>query len=335
MAMFESLTGYTLRDPALLLVLGLVPLALWIGLRRGAPAVRFAPGGLFDDGGLGLPRTWRVRWRSLPRVLQVLGIACVVLAFARPAEREALPQRAVGLDILLCLDTSSSMSSRDMDQRRTRLDVARDAAARFIEGRPHDRIGLITFARFPDVRCPLTLDHEALTAILGEVRPVEGEGPEDATGIGTAVARAAQVFEAGASPSRVVILLTDGVENVALQGKQGEIPPTHAAQLCERLGVRVYGIVAGVGRRAADGSLVALDTQAMQDMALRTGGTFHRARDADAVDRVYERIDQLETSALEEPRYVLEDRYLPFLILGLVLLALGLVLGATVFEVLP
>lgn len=334
-ALFESLTGCTLRDPLCLLAVLLVPLALWLGLRRGAPALRFAPAALFGPGDGRLPSTWRTRLLGLPRCLEGLGMLAIVVALARPAQRTPLPPAAEGIDILLCLDTSSSMAARDMDRRRTRLDVAREAAARFIAGRPHDRIGLITFARYPDVRCPVTLDHDALTAILRDVAPVPGDGPEDATGIGTAVAKAAQVLGGGEAPSRVVILLTDGAENVALAGKRGEIPPVHAAQLCERLGVRVYGIVAGVGRRGAEGGLVALDTRPIEALAARTGGTFHRARDAGAVERVYERIDQLETATLADPRYVLEDRYLPFLLVGLVLLALGAILGATLLEVLP
>ncbi len=333
-ALFEQLTGLGLRDPGLLACALLLPLALWARLRRGRPAVAFAPSALFA-GGFELPRTWRVRLRALPWILVVSGLVSVVFALARPVEREPLAQRSEGIDILLCLDTSSSMASGDMDRRRTRLEVARDAATQFIAGRPNDRIGLITFARFPDVRCPLTLDHAALTEILAGVAPVDGDGPEDATGIGTAVARAAQVFEESGARSRVVILLTDGAENVALEGKQREIPPVHAAQLCERLDVRVYGIVAGVGRRDTTGAIAPLDTQEIEQLAARTGGAFHRVRDADAVASVYERIDELETAPVEEPRYILADRYLPFLLAGLALLLLGVLLGATWWEVLP
>lgn len=327
---FERLTGLALLDPWLLLSALLVPLPFLIRRRGGAPAIRFAPGTL-----LGLPGSWRVALVGLPRVLQVLGILCAVVALARPAERIRLPIPSEGIDILLCLDTSSSMTANDMDRRRTRLEVARDAAARFIRGRPHDRIGLISFARYPDVRCPLTLDHEALTKILSEVATVPGDGPEDATGIGTAVTRAAQVLEDSGARSRVVILLTDGEENVSLAGTPGEIPPVHAAQLCERLGVRVYAIVAGVGRQGPSGTFVKPDTRPVERLAKRTGGTFHEARDAGAVVTVYERIDELERTTVEEPRYVFEDRYLLFLLAALVLLVGGCLLASTLLEVLP
>ena len=112
---------------------------------------------------------------------------------------------------------------------------------------PDDRIGLVCFARYPDLKCPLTLDHRALGEILDEVTTVESDGPEDATGIGTAVARAAQVLQRGIGESRVVILLTDGEENVATTRTPDEIAPLYAAQLCVELGVKVYAIAAGSG----------------------------------------------------------------------------------------
>ncbi len=331
-ALLERLTGLTLRDPVLLalaLVLPIVVAVRWRSRSR-RPAVTFSSASL-----LGPVHSPRTDLLHLPRLLQVLGLVLLAFALARPAERVRLADETAGIDILLCLDTSSSMRSRDMDAQRTRMDVAKDAAAAFIENRPDDRVGLITFARYAELACPLTLDHDALLTILGSVETVQGEGPEDATGIGAAVAKAAQVLRVGADRSRVVILLTDGEENVAVGDAQGEIPPRHAAQLCERFGVRVYAIAAGAGRRAPDGSLVRIDTQPVEDMALRTGGFLGRARDADAVERVYARIDALETAPVEQARFVLEDRYLLFLLAGVLLLLLGRVLAETWLEVHP
>ena len=272
------------RDPAFLVLLLSLPVALWLGLRTGRPALPFPTLGLWSEG---VPTTLRARLRWVPRLLSLLGLVLVVFALARPVRRTALPPEREGIDILLCVDLSSSMSSLDLDPQRTRLDVARDAAARFIQDRPDDRIGLIGFARYPDLRCPLTLDHDALTLLLRDLRTVTSDGPEDATGLGTAVARAAQVLQRSEAPSRVVIVFTDGEENVALRGRPGEIAPAHAAQLCERQGVRVYPIVAGRGRRDAEGRFVPIDTVPMEELADRSGGTFHLARDAQAVDAVY------------------------------------------------
>lgn len=315
-----------LLDPWLLALALLVPVALW--RRRRAAAVPFAPGTLLAPGPPHLPKSWRVRLLPLPRALQVLALLLAVVALARPARREMLPLRTEGIDILLCLDTSSSMTANDMDRRRTRLEVAKAAAAEFVRGRPEDRIGLISFARYPDVRCPLTLDHEALAGILAGVTTVQGDGPEDATGIGTAVARAAQVLQADEKRERVVILLTDGDENVATQGAPAEIAPSHAAQLCAALGARVYAVAVGAGGPK-------LDTGPLQRMSQKTGGEFHEARDASAVTAVYRQIDALEKTGFDRPRYVIEDRFLSFLIAAIAVFLLGRLLESTVLGVFP
>ncbi|MCE9634656.1 MAG: VWA domain-containing protein [Planctomycetes bacterium] len=341
--LLESMTGLSLRHPWMLLLALLVPVALFLRARRGETSVVF-PGASLPDASMRatpLPISWRVALLPVPPTLQVIALLAAVVALARPVERTPLPLRTDGIDVVLCLDTSSSMTANDMDRSRTRLDVLRDAAARFIAGRPHDRIALVTFARYPDLRCPLTLDHEALGQVLSEVATVVPDGTEDATGIGTAVARAAQVLRASAAPSKVVVLLTDGEENVALVGATatnsalGEIAPSHAAQLCAALGVRVYAVAAGSGRRAADGTSTALDTTQARRLAERTRGAFFEARDADAMDRVYATIDALEKAPLDEPRFVLEDRFLPFLGACVTLLLLARILGATLLDVLP
>jgi Ca-activated chloride channel family protein len=333
-SLFELVTGLTLLHPWMLALALLVPAALRLRRRAGAPSAVFATAALLDDGGPA-PVSWRVRLLAVPVTLQVLGLLCVVVALARPVRSVALPRRTEGIDILLCLDVSSSMTSKDMDLTRTRLQVARDAAAEFVRGRRDDRIGLLTFARFPDVRCPPTLDHEALARFLAEVSPVEADGPEDATGIGTAVARAAQVLGGAAAKSKVVILLSDGEENVAGPQAPAEIAPGHAAQLCKELGVRVYTIAAGVGTVARPGARAPIDTRPVERLAAATGGRFFAARDAGAVAGVYAAIDELEKARVDEPRYVLEDRFLPFVAAALGLLIAGVALRSTVLDVLP
>lgn len=329
-ALFERLTGLTLLEPGLLWLLPLPLLAALVGSRRRLQGVTFAPGALGR-----VPRSWRARLVPLPLVLQVLGLLFFGIALARPATREPLPIQSEGVDILLCLDVSSSMNETDMDGRKTRLEVAREAGAAFVRERPGDRIGLITFARYPDLRCPPTTDHEALLEVLDGTQTVSPDSPEDATGIGGAVARAAAVLADSPSPSRVVILLTDGEENVALRGRTDEIPPAHAAQLCERLGVRVYAIAAGRLRRDVKGKEVPIDTKPVERLARRTGGTFHVARSAGDVVAVYEQIDRLETAPIEAPRYVFGERHRLYLALGILLLALGFLLSAFGLAVSP
>lgn len=330
-AWFEALTGCVLLEPWWLLLALLLPTALLRARRRGEPSVTFAPGPVADD----LPRSWRSRLVRLPEACTALGLASLLTALARPVERVELPLATRGIDIVLCLDASSSMAANDMAPQRTRLDLARDAAIRFVRDRPGDRIGLVRFARFPDVLCPPTLDHPALERFLTELGPVEADSGEDLTGIGTAVGRAAQVLHHGLARSKVVVLLTDGEENVATEETPEEIGPLAAARLCEELGVRVYSIAAGIGKRAADGQLTPLDTSQIRALAERTGGRFFAARDAAAIADVYATIDGLEQTEFEEPRYELLERFLPWLCVGALLVLLARLARATVFEVLP
>ncbi|MFH2001054.1 MAG: VWA domain-containing protein, partial [Planctomycetota bacterium] len=319
-ALLESATGLFMLDPWLLLSALLIPAGFAWHRFRGSPSIRFAPGIFIGRSfqppppGNGIrsteqacfapwPVPWRMRFLWLPQAFHMIGLVLLVFALARPVHRVPVPYETEGMDILLCLDTSSSMTATDMDRQRSRLAVARDAAARFIEGRTHDRIGLLCFARFPDLRCPLTLDHRALKILLADVTTVESDSPEDATGIGTAVARAAQVIRASPSPSKVLILLTDGEENVALAQTPDEIAPVHAAQLCRELGVRVYTIAAGIGTPDPQGHWMPIDTRQVRHLAERTGGCFYEARDAGAIAGVYADIDELEKVELEEPRY--------------------------------
>lgn len=350
-ALLESWTGLYLLDPWMLLLVFLLPLCLRLRRWRGSPTVRFAPSVFFGRALRSVrdvadgppphdeipepPPSWRVRLVSLPRLLMVLGLVVMVFALARPVHRDALPYESEGLDILLCLDISSSMRANDMDRHRTRLEVAKDAASQFITDRPNDRIGLICFARFPDLRCPLTLDHVALKSILKGVTPVISDGSEDATGIGTAVGRAAQVLTSSTADSRVVILLTDGEENVATVQTPEEIAPVHAGQLCEELDVRVYTIAAGFGNPDQSGGWVPIDTKQVEDLAKRTGGRFFKARDAGAVAGVYADIDELERVELEEPRFRIDEKFIPFLTAALIFLLAGRLLQSTILEVLP
>ena len=329
--LLEQLTGLWLLDPWLLLAALLVPLALLLRRRARRPALTFAPAPFLA----GLPRSPRSRLAPLPLVCGTVGMLLLALALARPVARHPLPLESPGIDIMLCLDTSSSMAARDMDPRRSRLDLAREAAARFVAGRRGDRIGLLRFARYPDLLCPLTLDHRALLELLGLVESMDPESPEDRTGIGTVVARAAQILQRSEAASRVVILLTDGKENVATARTRGEIGPARAGGLCAALGIRVYVIAAGEGRRGPGGELVPIDTGQIEKLARITRGRFYRARDADAVDRVYDRIDALEKSGQREPRYRLEERFHLFVAAALALFLLGRVAAFGAGEVLP
>lgn len=328
----ERTVGILFLSPWALVLALLVPAAIWTRLCRGEPATTLSSGAIAGAGGDPLPATLRVRCAALPLVLEAFAVLLAVVALARPVHRSPLPLRAEGIDILLCVDVSSSMDAQDLERGRSRLDAARDAAASFVAARTRDRVGLVSFARWPDVKCPPTLDHRALLGFLESLRTVPGDGGEDATGIGTAVARSAQALADSRARSKVVVLLTDGEENVATVKAKGEIAPSHAAQLCEQLGVRVHAVSVGADAQAVRSTI---DTRPVQRLAERTGGRFFRARDASSLGGVYAAIDEMERTPLDEPRHALEERFAPFLVASLALFAASWTLRATVLRVSP
>ena len=319
--MIEALSFTRLREPAWLLVL-LLPLALWLLDRargRGQATQALGPAYLLPS----MPKAWSFA-PALALSLHGLGLVLLALAMARPVERVALPPEREGVEILLAVDRSSSMEARDLDPARDRLGVAIDAATRFVNARGQDRIGLIAFARYPDLLSPTSLDHDAVLALLSEVEMVERDGPEDLTGIGAAVARAAQVLATREAQSKIVVLLTDGRENVATPAEPGSLQPLEAAALCRAFGVRVYPIA-----MASD------DPESLRELAQATGGQAFAAQDARALEQVFASLDQLAKSPLAETRYEEQDRFLAWLALAVALLLAGLALRRGPGEVLP
>lgn len=305
-----------LLDPWFLLA-GPVAWALLVWrLRRERAALPAASVALFDE----LPRTLRARCVWLPPVLAGLALTLLVVALARPVTRDVIPLRSEGLDILLAIDVSSSMDEPDaqLGSRVRRVVAARDRALAFAKERPDDRIGLMVFARYAELRCPPTLDEEALAAFLRVVDIVTPNSEDDGTAIGVAIGQAtthlASDEEAG---SRIVILLTDGLNN-------GEVDPRTAAELAADAGIKIYTIGFGQGARLPFGRTVEIDFEELEAVAEITGGEFFRARSLAELAAVYEKIDALETREIEDPRYRTTDRFeLPLLAgLGVWLLSL-------------
>jgi len=331
-------TGLLFRDPLWLLLLLALPVLglLWRKHRTvlpfaGAPLL----GGDLPSGGARLPRSLRQRFVAVPRLLELGAVALAVTALARPVQHVPLPPERLGLDVLLCVDISSSMAANDLAAGRTRHEVGIELAAEFVQQRHDDQVGFVTFARYPDLRCPPTLDHAAVAELLRAVVLVGKDSPEDATGIGTAVARAAEVLARSKAKGKVIVLLTDGEENVATTETPNEIAPLHAAQLCAAVGVRVHGIVVGRGSQKPDGRFVELDTTAVRQLATQTGGRFFLARDGTALQQVYRDIDALEKVAFAEPRTLVVEWYALFVLGALLLLVLAWVLAHRWLEVLP
>ncbi|MHC4381092.1 MAG: VWA domain-containing protein [Planctomycetota bacterium] len=315
---------WSLHDPLFLWLLLLVPLAILLRRTPRPVARAFAP----FDFARQLQRSRRQGLRFLPWLLQAFAFALLIVAMARPQQSVQMPVEEQGIDLLLCLDLSSSMAATDLDPSsptRTRLEVARGAAESFLDTRSQDRIGLVTFARDARLVCPPTLDHRSLRTLLTDLDQVEAGSPEDATGIGVALARSAVFLRDAATSSKVVILLSDGEETVATDPGSAAIHPQDAAALCLAWGIRVYTISAGPAAAATRAGL--------QKLATTTGGQAFAAVDAAALVQVYAAIDQLERTRFQRLPWVQAERFIPFLLAALVSLVLAVALRRMFWEV--
>ncbi|HEX8691858.1 MAG TPA: VWA domain-containing protein [Longimicrobium sp.] len=262
---------------------------------------------------------------ALPEVLRALAFACLIVALAGPRTGASVTEEeSEGIDIMIALDVSSSMLAEDF-RPRNRLGAAKETVGRFIEARPHDRIGLVAFAGEALTQVPATGDHAYLSAALDGLQIGQlGDG----TAIGLGLATAANRLRGAAGESRVVILMSDGENN------RGSIDPRDAARAAGALGIRVFTIGVGsrtraripVARTPGGGLRYALmpvdvDEGLLTEIARATGGRYYRATDNLALRRIYDEIDRLTRTRVRVRRYVrFTERYLPFLLAGAALL---------------
>ncbi|MCO6489157.1 MAG: VWA domain-containing protein [Phaeodactylibacter sp.] len=284
-------------------------------------------------------RSWRGRMRAALPILRALAFSALVVALARP--QEVLKEEEVdaeGIDIMMALDLSSSMLAQDF--KPDRLEVSKRVAAEFVDKRRYDRIGLAVFAGEAFTQCPLTTDHRVLKNFLAEL---ECGILEDGTAIGMGLATAVHHLEESEAKSKVVILLTDGVNNA------GYINPLMAAQIAQKVGVKVYTI--GVGStgdaltpvsRRSDGryifglARVEIDEELLRNIANMTDGEYFRATSAESLERIYNQIDKLEKTKIEVTvlkRY--NEAFHPFVFWGLLFLLLEALLRYTVLRTIP
>lgn len=312
-------------NPRLLwLLLVLVPLAALYVYRtwKGGAAITISTVRPLENAPKGL-RYWL---RHLPFALMCAGIALLIVALARPQNSETGSNSTTeGIDIVLALDISSSMLARDFEPNR--IVAARDVAGKFIADRRNDRIGIVVFAGESLTLSPLTTDKATLQNQLARA---DVNLVEDGTAIGNGLATAVNRLKESDVKSKVIILLTDGVNNA------GQVAPMTAAEIAEAYGIRVYTI--GVGTRgtapypATDmwGRIryvqvpVEIDEQILTDIAALTGGEYFRATDKDALSAVYDKINELETTRIETNEYTLNTELCGrFIIWGLALLVLA------------
>jgi Ca-activated chloride channel family protein len=318
----------------------LLPLVLlWRGRRGPVAALEYSGIGLARD----VARRSRSRIGGLVWLLPALAAAFMIAGLARPQRVQSRTEvTANGIDIVLGLDVSGSMQALDfqVDQRRVnRIEVVKGVVAKFIEERPDDRIGLVAFAGSPYLVSPLTLDHGWLQQNLERVSV---GATDDGTAIGSAIASSVNHLRGTGGKSKVVILLTDGMNNT------GKISPLAAAEAARALGVKVYTIGVGVRGKApipirdATGHMrvimadVDVDEATLKAVADMTGGKFYRATDTGSLEKIYEEINRFEKTAQTTQRFErIEELYPWLLIPALIVLASGFVLQHTRFRRLP
>jgi Ca-activated chloride channel family protein len=286
--------------PQLLWLLALLPvLALWRGRSGPAPALRFSTTSIARviAGGK------KAKPGKLPAILRILSLALLIIALARPQFGSTSTEvEASGIDILLAVDVSGSMEAQDFSlngRPANRLQVVQSVVAQFIKERPNDRIGLIAFAGRPYLVCPLTLDHAWLQKRLESVKTGM---IEDGTAIGSAIASGVNRLQDRKAKSRILILLTDGMNNA------GKIAPITAAEAAETLKIKVYTIGAGThgeapmpvldqfGRKHMQRVKVDIDEDTLRQVADLTGAQYFRATDTRSLKDIYKEINKLEAT---------------------------------------
>jgi len=274
----------------------------------------------------------------------LLAAALMIVGLARPQREHSRTEvTANGIDIVLGLDVSGAMQALDflVDNRRgDRIGVVKSVVSKFIEERPSDRIGLIAFAAAPYLVSPLTLDHDWLQQNLERVSTAVAA--DDGTAIGSGIAAGVNRLRTTAAKSKVMILLTDGMNNT------GKISPVAAAEAAKALGIKIYTIGVGVrgmapipvrdeaGRLHLIMDKVDVDEKTLETVASVTGGTFYRATDTDSLQKIYEQINRLEKTAQSVQKFEHTDElYSWALIPSVAILGFGLALQHTRFRRLP
>ena len=292
------------------------------------------------EGVVRAPKTVRYWLRHLPFVLRLAALALLIVALARPQDVERLSRtNTEGIDIMLALDVSGSMLARDF--RPDRLEAAKEVAGSFISDRYGDRIGLVVFAGEAFTQSPLTADQSTLLTLLGRVR---SGLIEDGTAIGNGLATAINRLRESDAKSKVIILLTDGVNN------RGEIAPQTAAEIAKAQGIRVYTIGVGTEGMApypavdiygtpTGGTVMAkveIDEKTLRSIAEQTGGQYFRATDKAKLKAIYDQINQLEKSKVEVTEHVTyHEQFLLWALAGLGLLVLEFLFSNLVLKRIP
>ena len=331
--MFENIE---FANPKLLWLLLLVPLAIiWYILRhkKQEAAVTFSD----MKGMVKLPRTWKGFMRHLLFALKMTALALLIVAIARPQSSSTNSTSNIeGIDIVMAMDVSGSMLARDL--KPDRLTAAKNVASDFVKDRPGDRMGLVIFSGETFTQVPLTTDHGVMLNMLAEMK---NGLIDDGTAIGDGLATAISRLKDSDAVSKVVILLTDGMNNA------GSVDPYTAAEIAKLYGIRVYTIGVGTygtapypvqdffGRTVMQQIKVEIDEKLLTTIANSTGGKYFRANNNKKLDEIYQEIDKLERSKIEVTEFRrLHEEFYPLVAWAIALLLLEFLLRKTIFRTL-
>jgi len=306
---------------------------LWRG-RRGTAAMRLSGFENLDER-IGSSRIWL---RHLLFLLRLAVVALLVVVLARPQSSNKWEQVTTeGIDVVMCMDVSGSM--RAMDFKPNRLEASKNVGIEFVNARQDDRFGLVVFAGESFTQCPITTDRAVVVNFLKEI---DFGVIEDGTAIGMGLATAVNRIKDSKAVSKVIILLTDGVNN------RGDVGPVTAAEIAATFGIRVYTIGVGsqgnapipvqdmFGRTVTRNMPVEIDEEVLRQIAEKTDGAYFRATDNNKLREIYQEIDQLEKTRLDVKHFSKKkEEYFPFLLAAMLLLLVEILMRYTVFRIIP
>lgn len=324
----------------LFLLILLIPYIVWYVMRRKRTeaTLQVSTTKMY----LNTPKSWKVYFIHAPFLLRLVAFVMIVLVLARPQSTDNWQNTEIeGIDIMLAVDISTSMMAEDL--KPNRIEAAKQVAAEFINGRPNDNIGLTIFAGEAFTQCPLTVDHGVLLNLFKNVScdMIYKGMIEDGTAIGMGLANAVSRLKGSKAKSKVVILLTDGVNN------RGELSPLTAAEIAKQFGIRVYTIGVGTNGTAPypmqtySGvqyiqTPVEIDEKTLTDIAGETDGNYFRATSNSKLKEVYKEIDKLEKTKLNVKEFSKkEEEYEIFALVAFLCVLLELILRNTVLKKIP
>lgn len=289
--------------------------------------------------GLSKQKTLLIKLRPFLYVLKLLALGFIIIALARPrnTQKSNFTDNINGIDIVIATDVSGSMLATDF--KPNRLEAIKEVAHSFIQKRTNDRIGLVVYAGESYTRTPVTSDKTMLLNSLKEVQ-YNGLVLQDGTAIGIGLATAINRLKDSKTKSKIIILLTDGVNNV------GSLDPISAAEIAKAYGIKVYTVGVGTNGMAnfpvakdANGTIVfqpqkvEIDEKLMEEIARITNGKYFRATDNKKLEAIYDEIDRLEKSKITENRFMMfDEQFRPWLLIGLFLLVLEMIVSRTLFK---